>query len=842
MTQGPIALRMARRELRGGLKGFRVFLACLTLGVGAIAAVGSISSSIVGGLRADGQIILGGDIALRTTHRDITTAQRDWIGRQGTSSLAVFMRAMARATEGTERSLIDMKAVDSRYPLYGNVVTDPPMAVGDALAKREGHWGALVDSALLERLGLKLGGKVRVGDAIYQIRATMVREPDRVGGVRPVALGPRFMISEASLPDTGLIQPGSQVRYLNRVRLANGVDVKQWRNTLKSEFPDAGWSIRDRTDASPTVKRFIDRTALFMTLVGLTALLVGGVGVGNAVRTYLGGKTATIATLKCLGAPSGLIFRIYLTQILIMSLIGVVIGLALGIAAPYVMAALFPENELVSSGLGVHAGPLILATAFGLLATLVFSLWPLARACVVRAGALFRDTVAPVRSWPAKRYIAMTGVAAFALAALAVGTAVDKRIALWFVGGAIVAMVVFRLAGLLVVAAARRLRNLRRTALRLGLANLHRPGAPTAGVVMSLGLGLTVLVTVALIEGNMRHQIKENLPEKAPAYFFVDIQPNQVPAFEKTVHRVDGAAELERTPMLRGRITAVNGTPSEKVKAAPNVAWVLRGDRGLTWSAAPPPGAKIVAGSWWPMDYSGPPLVSLAADAAQGLGIGIGDTLTVNILGRSLTARVASLREIRWGSLRMNFVLMFSPGVIENAPQTHLATVRAEDGLDRAIERAVTDQFPNITAIRIKDVLQTVNQFLERVGLAVRLTAAVTIVAGILVLAGAVAAGHSRRVYESVVLKVLGATRRDVIRAFLVEFGVLGLATAAVASILGSIAAWAVITQVMRVEWVFLPSVVAITVVGATLITLGFGMVGTWRAMGQKAAPHLRNE
>ena len=842
MSQGPVAIRLARRELRGGLKGFRVFLACLTLGVGAIAAVGSISSSIVGGLRADGQIILGGDVALRTTHRDISAAQRDWLSREGTVSLAVFMRAMARATAGSERSLIDMKAVDARYPLYGEVVTDPPMKLDDALARREGRWGAVVDAALLERLGLKVGETVRVGDAVYQIRATMVREPDRVGGVRPLALGPRFMIAESSLPATGLIQPGSQVRYLNRIRLANGADVKSWRNDLTTAFPDAGWSIRDRTDASPTVKRFVDRTALFMTLVGLTALLVGGVGVGNAVRTYLGGKTATIATLKCLGAPSGLIFRIYLSQIMIMAVIGIAIGLALGIAAPYVMSVLFPENELVASGLGVHSGPLVLAAVFGLLATLVFSLWPLARACVVRAGALFRDTVAPVRTWPAKRYIAMTAVAALALAALAVATAVDKRIALWFVGGAVVAMAVFRVAGLMVVAGARRLRNLRRTAFRLGLANLHRPGAPTAGVVMSLGLGLTVLVTVALIEGNMRHQIKENLPEKAPAYFFIDIQPNQVPAFEKAVHRVDSAAELQRTPMLRGRITAVNGTPADKVKAAPNVSWVLRGDRGLTWSAVPPPGAKIVAGEWWPADYKGPPLVSLSANAAEGLGVGVGDTLTVNILGRSLTARIASLREIRWGSLRMNFVLMFSPGVIENAPQTHLATVRAVDGLDRKIERAVTDQFPNITAIRVKDVLQTVNQFLERVGLAVRMTAAVTIVAGILVLAGAVAAGHSRRVYESVVLKVLGATRRDVVRAFLVEFGILGLATAAVASVLGSIAAWAVITQVMRVEWVFLPSVVAATVVVATLITLGFGMVGTWRAMGHKAAPHLRNE
>lgn len=841
MNRIPIAIRVALRELRGGLRGFRIFLACVVLGVGAIAAVGSISSAIVGGLESDGQAILGGDVSLRTTHRDITPAQREWLAREATPSRSVFMRAMARATGGAERSLIELKAVDGRYPLFGEVVIDPAMPLDEALAERGGRWGAVADPALLDRLGIGLGGAVRVGEALFEVRATMVGEPDRIGGVRPLGLGPRLMIHEGSLPATDLIRPGSQVRYLNRVRLDPSVDLEVWRSALDAAFPGEGWTVRDRTNASPTVQRFVDRTALFMTLVGLTALLVGGVGVGNAVRTYLGGKTATIATLKCLGASSALIFRVYLVQILVMSLAGIAIGLAIGVAAPFVMSALFPENALVSAGLSVYPVPLALAAIFGVLATLVFSLWPLGRACIVRPGALFRHLVAPAQARPETRYIAMTGLAALALAALAVVTAIDKTIALWFVGGAIVSMAVFRLAGGLVVAAARRSRDVRRVAVRLGLANLHRPGAGTASVVMSLGLGLTVLVTVALIEGNMRHQITDALPERAPAYFFIDIQPDQVPEFQRIVHGIDGDADVERTPMLRGRITAVNGTPSDQVKAS-DEAWVLRGDRGLTWSATVPKDTRIVAGEWWPADYDGPPLVSVSADEARGLGLGVGETLTVDILGRSLTARVASLREVRWGTLRMNFVLVFSPGVIEGAPQTHLATLRTANGLDRRIERAVTDRLPNVTAIRVRDVLDTVNQFLERVGLAVRATGAITIVAGVLVLAGAVAAGHSRRVYESVVLKVLGATRRDVARAFMVEYGLLGVATAAVASMLGSMAAWAVITQVMHVDWVFLPSVVAVTVIAATAITLAFGLLGTWRAMGQKAAPQLRNE
>lgn len=846
MRESLVAIRLARRELRGGIKGFRIFLACLSLGVGAIAAVGSISAAIVGGLAKDGQSILGGDAAIRITHRDLEPAQREWLGREGRVSRSVYMRAMARASgagrnAGGDRSLIDLKAVDGGYPLFGAVKIEPAMPLAKALAARDGAWGAVADRALLERLGLKLGDTVRVGDIDFQLRATLVHEPDRHGGVRPIVLGPRFMIADGSLPDTGLIRQGSQVRYLHRVRLAADVDLRDWRRRLEAAFPDAPWSITDRTNASPAVKRFVDRTAMFMTLIGLTALLVGGVGISNAIGGFLNGKMATIATFKGMGAPSSMIFEIYYTQILAMAAVGIAAGLGLGVAAPYAMAAVFPENELIVAGLGFHLAPLALAAVFGFLTTTVFSLWPLGRACATRPAALFRDTVTQHHERPSLRYIVLTAATAIGLAALAVMTAYDKMIALWFVSGVVVAMCIFWTAGLIVVEAARRAR-FRRTTVRLAVANLHRPGATTAAVVMSLGLGLTVLVAIALIDGNMRHQIMDELPDKAPSYFFIDIQPDQVAGFDQAVHRMDAKAELQRTPMLRGRITAVNGVPSEKVRAASNVRWALRGDRGITWSATPPEGSRVVAGKWWPTEYKGPPLVSIAANVAKGLGVGLGDTLTLNILGRPLTAKIASLREIRWGSLRMNFVIVLSPGVIESAPQTHLATVRAADGPDRRIERAVTDRFPNITAIRVKDVLETVNHFLQRLSIAVRMTASVTIAAGILVLAGAIAAGHRRRVYEAVVLKVLGATRRRILTAFVIEFAILGVATAIIAAILGTIGAWAVLTYVMRTEWIFQPSVVVWTVMISTGITLGFGLLGSWRALSEKAAGHLRNE
>lgn len=836
------AWRIARRELRGGIRGFRVFLACLALGVAAIAAVGSIASSVIAGLEEDGAILLGGDAALRMTHRDISAEERAFLGKTADVSRVVYLRSMARSNETGKRSLVEMKMVDNAYPLFGALETSPDGPPADLFARRDGLWGAVADTALLQRLGIGVGGKIVIGEATYEVRGTIDREPDRVSGARAMQLGPRFMASAASVVDSKLIQPGSQVWYFYRIRLNDRTALETWKADLDRAFPDAQWVVRDRGNASPVIKRFIDRTTLFMTLVGLTALLVGGVGVSNAVRDFLAGKMQTIATLKCIGASSGLIFGAYLIQIMIMASLGIAIGLLAGGLAPALLADLLRDALPLVARIGVYAQPLILATAFGVLTALAFSIWPIARACDLPAAGLFRDSIARFRGVPRWPFVAATVILLIALAVLAVETAFSRTVALYFVGGSAAAMVLFGIAGILIARAARHAGSLGGTGLRLALANLHRPGAPTGSVVMSLGLGLTVLVTVALIESNLGNQITKSLPERAPGYFFIDIQNDQVAEFEKTVSAVAGFRELRRTPMLRGRVTRLNGETAKSENVAENGRWILRGDRGVTWARALPDGETLVAGDWWPADYKGPQLVSLSANSAASLGLGIGDTITINILGRNITATVANLRDVRWGTLRMNFLFMFSPGLLENAPQTHLATVHADPAREEAIETAVAAAFPGVTTIRVRDVLDTVNGFLGKLGLAIRMTAGIAIVAGTLVLAGAVAAGHRRRVYDSVVLKVLGATRRRIMGTLLLEYGLLGLVTALIASVIGSVAAWAVVTEVMKFEFSFDPLAVAGAAVIAIAVTLALGFYGTWRALGQKAAPLLRNE
>ena len=841
--RGGIALRLALRELRGGLRGFRIFVACLAVGVAAIAAVGSTASAIRAGIEADGRKTLGGDVAIRSLHRDIAAERKAWLAASGALSRSMRMRAMTRTADRSARSLIELKAVDSAYPLYGALALVPDRPVDAALAQNAGGvWGAAVERRLLERLGVGRGARIRIGEADFEIRATIAREPDRLGDGGLIGLGPKVIVSTDAMAATGLIRPGSLVRYFYKLRLAPTEDLAAWRARLDDRFPDSAWRVRDRSNASPGTQRFIDGTQVFLTLVGLTALLVGGVGVGNAVANYLAGRMDTIATLKCVGASSGTIFGVYLIQILVMAAVGIAIGLALGAAIPPLAGGIVNAALGVEARFGLHFDVLGLAAAFGLLVALLFSIWPVARACEVPGSALFRATVAETRAWPRPWAVAATAAIAAILAALVIGTADNLGVALWFVGGAAAAFALFRAAGYGVERGAARFRRVKGAALRLALANLHRPGAPSAKIVLSLGLGLAVLVATVSIEGNLRNQVENSLPAGAPDFYFVDLQPDQVGAFEQIVQSMPGASALRRVPMLRGRILRIAGKPASEAAVDPEARWLLRGDRGITWSARPAADTRLVAGRWWPADYAGKPLISLSHDAAAGLGLGIGDTLTVDVLGRAITGTVANIREVRWRSLRINFVMVFSPGVLEGAPQTQLATLNAPPGALAGIEAAVTDRFPNVTAIRVGEVLGIARGVLERIAAAVRTAAAVTLLAGVLVLAGAAAAGHRRRVYDAVVLKVLGATRGRVLAAYSIEYGLLGAATAVIAGFVGTLAAWAVVTRMMQFEWLFQPWIAAATVAGAAALTLAFGFVGTWRALGDKAAPLLRNE
>jgi putative ABC transport system permease protein len=846
-AQWALAWALARRELRAGLTGFRIFLACLGVGVAAIAAVGTISASVTAGLNNNAKNLLGGDIDLRFhNHANSKDQDRYLNAHAGALSKVLELRAMATPAVETDagkrgRSLIELKGVDEAYPLSGEMVLSPTLALHDALARQnDNSFGAVVDTNLLKRLGLDLGGQVKVGAAIFSITAIIKSEPDRVASV--LSFGPRLMVSMAALEQTGLIRPGSQAHFHTRVLLAAGVDPGSWREDLNDIFPKAGWRVRTPNEAAPGIRRFIDRMTLFLSFVGLTALLVGGIGVTNAVGGYLDGKTATIATFKCVGAPGALVFKIYLLQVMALSVLGIGIGLIFGGIIPAVGLSAVANQMPVAPDIDFYPKPLALAAIFGLLTALTFAMWPLGRAREIPAATLFRDAIAPsnLKPGPVAMIAAIVGVAA--LAGLTILSASDRYFSYWFVGGALVTVTLLRLGAALLVKWTARIKSPKNAELRLALANIHRPGSNAPSVVLSLGLGLSVLVAVALIQGNLNYQVNERLPEEAPAFFFIDIQPGQVATFDKTVNGVAGTRGFRRMPSLRGRIVKIDGIPVEKATVAPESQWAINGDRALTSSAIPTEGSKIIEGEWWDESYSGPPVISLDAGLAKGFGIGIGDTLTLNVLGREIEGTIMSLREIDWRSLRFDFAIILAPGPLEGAPHTHIAAVEAPADIEEELEDAVSSRFANITSIRVREALEAAAHILEGIGQAVQGTSLITIIAGSLVLAGTIAAGQRRRIYDAVIFKVLGATRGRLLKAFAFEYGILGIATGVISAAIGTLTAWAVMVFLMRAGWLFLPQVVAITVTICLFVTIVAGYLGTWKALGETASTHLRNK
>jgi putative ABC transport system permease protein len=841
----PLVIRLALRELRGGLKGFGIFLACIALGVAAIAGVSSISRSLTEGLTREGRKILGGDMAFSLIHREMEPAQRTFLASRGQVSSFASMRAMAIAGEKGS-GLVELKAVDAAYPTVGVLETDPQRPVADLLSRQGDVFGGVVDSTLLARLDLKPGDRVTIGQAVVELRAALVSEPDKIAN--GIGFGPRLLVSEEALRATGLVQPGSLVRWTYRLHLPpNTPDatLEQVAAEANRQFPEAGWEIRSRVNADPRFARNIERFTQFLTLVGLTALLVGGVGVANAVKGFVDRKRASIATLKSLGAPGGQVVAIYLTQVMLIAGVGIVIGLAVGAAMPFAVAALFGSILPIPIAPTVAPGELLVALLYGGLTALAFGIAPLGRAHDVPVSGLFRDQIEPERPWPRPRYLILLAASVAALLALALFAAYDRRIALVFVASAAGAFVLLRLVATGIMAMARRLPRPHRAAPRLALANIHRPGALTPSLVLSLGLGITLLVTLALIDSNFTRQLRETLPQQAPSFFFLDIPNAEAQAFDAFLKQQAGNAQVDRVPMMRGRLMALKGVPVAQIKADEQVSWVLEGDRGITYAAHVPDGSTLVSGEWWPPDYRGKPLVSFDQRAAEGLGLKVGDEITVNVLGRNLSATIASLRRLEWRSLGINFVMVFSPNTFAGAPHTHLATVTFPGGSDAAAEtrilRAAAQQYPAVTSVRVKEALEAVDEVVGQLVLAIRGASSIALVSSLLVLAGALAAGHRARLYDAVVLKTLGATRAKLLSAYSLEYGALGLATAIFGLIAGSIAGWLIVTRMMNMTFT-LDLTGAVLAAGLTvLVTVGLGLLGTWRILSQKPAPYLRN-
>jgi len=842
-------LRMAWRETRSAWRHFVVFLGCVALGVAALVSVGTFAANLDRTLAREARALTGGDLELRSTYPLAADALAALERLRGAGAVTTTVRelvGMARDPVRGGTLLVELKAVEPAYPLYGRLQTTPAVPLGGLLAARGGADGAVVESQLLERLGLAVGDAFVVGNARYTVSGVLVREPDRSVGL--VTLGPRVLVADESLGRTGLLQVGSRVRTRTLVRLAAGAPVRPVVAELARAVGDPSVRIAAFDDTQPGLRRFFSQLATYLGLVGLASLLVGGVGIASSVTTFLRRQLATIAILKCLGAGSRVLLAAYLVQTQAVGALGSLVGAGLGVAIqPVLVRALAPFAPFP---LEAQWDPWTIARglALGVLTALLCALWPLLAVRSVPPSLILRRDV-DATAWRARRPWAAALPIAAGLAALAIWQAGSFRLGAIFVGAAAVAIGVLLGLSRILVVATRRLPRVRGLAWRQGLAGLDRPGGHTVRVVVALGIGAMLLVAIALLEANLGRQIAYEQKRDAPAFFFIDVQPDQRDGFSRLVSGAAGGQPPALIPVVRARLAAIDGVPitreliDRRKRESPDKIWFLIREYMLTWAAAPAAPSTIVRGRWWtPAEAAARPRVSVEDEAAKFFGVDVGGTLTFDIQGVTVQAEVMSLRKVEWQSLAANFFMILSPGALDGAPTTYIGTARVDAAAEAEMQNRVVGAFPNVTAIPVRGVLERVGRVLDQISFAVRFMALFSIAAGLVVTTGALAATRYQRLYESVIFRTLGATRWAIARAFAVEYACLGAVAGLGGTLLAAVLVWIVVRFVLDAPWALEPEPLLLGVILTTGVSLAVGLLATLRLLGRKPLAVLRQE
>ncbi|WLT08715.1 FtsX-like permease family protein [Bartonella apihabitans] len=846
-----LAWRFCLREMRSGLKGFYIFLCLIALGVAAIGGVDGVSKNISNEIKNQGQVILAGDLRFSHTQREVNEKELAFFKAQGKISENILMRSMARRVDTNDGTLVEIKAVDSFYPLYGKLKTAPQATNNELFGKDvkrsggsggSGDFGVAIQKLLLDRLQLHIGDKIRIGDRDFTIRALVEDEPDLLSEGFQLR---RVFMSIDALRETGLIIPGSLHNFVYRIKLDNPSDsnLENLRNNQEKDYSENGWAIRSRVDAAPVLQKNIERFTSFLTLIGLTALVVGGVGIANSVSAYMEKKRKVIAIFKALGARSRFIEEIYFSQMLLIALIGIVIGLVFAAIIPFV-ASFVISHYLPFFG-HAHFSPtsLILAVIFALLTVSAFAILPLSRRFISVTTLLRPFDVSTIKK-PDKSTLLISAILLLLTAILAISTASDKRLAFIFIIAVIIVFLVLRAVSSTIIFVARKCAHVHSTILRVAIANIYRPQSITPSVVLALGLGLTLLVTLSTIDSNLRSELSGSVPEKAPDFFFMDILKSDADDFASFLHHQDPSGSFKIMPTLRARITKINGEPVKNRHVKEESEWVLRGDRNITYSAAMPENTVLTEGKWWKNDTSDAIEVSVSKREANGLFLKLDDTITVNVSGREITARITSFRDVDWDSFNMNFVMIFSPPALQGAPHVYLATFK--EGKNHSINEAglmrdIANRFPSITVVPVHQVLDDARKIVNEIGIAIRASSAIAILAAILVLVGTLSSTNRSRIHDAVVLKTLGATRKMLLKAYLAEYTILGLATAIFAFVAGTIAGTMIGRYKMEItNTQFFFSSGVMVVLAALILTIGFGLIGTWHILSEKPSRFLK--
>ncbi len=827
--------RIALRELRGGPRGFYVFLASLALGVAAIAGAGAVGESLKQGLGGELRVILGGDAQLRLNRALASEDDLAWLESQGRVSHVLDANAMAEAND--RRRLVRLRGVDAAYPLYGALELSGGATRDVALAGAGDVWGAAAKQEVLDTFQVDVGDRLALGGLEIEIRALIDKEPDDIDVGFDFA--PRLLVDRAALDAAGLVRDGAFFTARYRVALPGGVEAEAWSEEAEARFDDPAHRVTTREELGGQLNDLVDQLTTFLAIAGLATLLAGGLGVAQATGAFLDTRVESIAILKTVGASQNLVRAAYLIQILVLALLGSLLGAAVGAAAPSVLIAAAGDALPLPANPGFYPAPLIKAVVFGLVAAAAFALPAIGRARATPPAALFGGAgrVQARTPW-LERGLALAAAAVFV--ALAVGWSAERLTTAVLLGGSVAAFLALLGVARLVMWIARRGAKGARGLPRLALNGLGGPGSVAPVAAPALGLGLTLLGVVALVQSNLVVQLKDTAPSNAPSLVFNQIPDADVAKFDAAVAGagidLDDPDAFRRMAIFLGRLRSVNGAPIDVDEVERGERWIVSGEVGMTVLAEASDDIVIAAGDWWEADPA-EPQVSIEADAARGVGLEIGDLVGFRVFGRDVEARLTNTRDVEWGGFGANFAVIFSPGVLDGANPRHTAIVRADPENEDAVAEAVGAASPDTLIFRVRERLQAAAEVFDKATRAIDAVAGVVIAAGALVMFGAFAAAARRRAPEAALLKTLGVTPSGVLWLYAGEFALTGVLAAALAAVFATVAAYPIVVRVFEAAWA--PQWDALAGSGAIAV-LAAAVGGALVARAALARPPLR--
>jgi putative ABC transport system permease protein len=882
---------MAWRETRAAWRHFIYFLVCIAVGVGALTGISLFGTQVERAVTREARGLLGGDIEIRLSRPISSKGQEvlDSLRDRGVVlthiSELVAMAARVESTgSGQPTQIIELKAVEPQYPLYGTLRLEPQDNLVNLLSRQTRRcpdrscFGVIVQESLLIRMGLTVGERLKIGQGLFIITGVVKTEPDRMANA--FSLGPRVLMSREGLHTAELIKIGSRIRERYLLKLPSTMTPEPLLYELRGRLASDAVRVSNYRDAQPQLKQSLDHLTRYLSLIGLTALFVGGMGVATSIYAFVREKLTTIAILKTVGADSSTIIQTYGLQVMLLGLVGSMVGLMIGVLLHYTLprmlatlmaADLLDQLGLATGGSSLPLVPLVKGLALGMLSTLLFVLWPLLTIREVKPAWIFRRDVAPLASpthsrtwrWCAAWHeidrvkILMSIGIGSGLALLSVWQARSLKIGLLFILAFAVAVL------LLGVSARGALMILKRgprpepLVFRQALGNVLRPGSQAVSITIAIGIAVMVVTTVSLVERSLLMQVSDNRPTDAPTFFFIDIQPDQAEGMVALLRRQSSDPNPRLTPLVRSRLSAIKGeavkaeATSEEEEQKEKTAqrderrktWYRTREYVLTFLQDLPKDNKVVQGEWWkPGQVFPKPLISIEEDAAAHLGLTVGDTVEFDIQGISFAGEISSIRHVEWGNFSTNFYMIVSPGALDGAPHTYVATVHVAPSEELALQQAVVASFPNVTAINMGEVLDSFARVLDRLSLAIRAVALFCVLSGSLVVAAALAATRYRRLYESVILKALGAPRSMIVRSFAAEYALLGALSGLLGCILASALSGAVLKMVFDLPWSLQPTVLAIGFVATVMLTLLVGFLSTYRILGHPPLAVLRQE